>query len=189
MLYNIKDINTNQIDFPFFIFNPTVLEKNISVFQKNFAGKIIYAVKSNPNKYILEKIYNSGIKSFDVASIMEVKKLRNYLIRQKFFMNPVKSYQSIQESYYNYGVKSFSLDSHYELEKIIKATNYASDLNMYLRLAITNKFSIVGLSKKFGARRNQAISLLKNMKDFLRKLESHFILGPNVLIQMHTKLG
>ena len=43
-------------------------------------------------------------------------------------MNPV-SFDCYSKSYYNYGVKSFSLDSHYELEKIIKATNYASDLN------------------------------------------------------------
>ena len=120
---------------------------------------------------------------------MEVKKLRNYLISRNFFHEPVKSYQSIQESYYNYGVKSFSLDSHYELEKIIKATNYASDLNMYLRLAITNKFSIVGLSKKFGARRNQAISLLKNMKRFSEKIGITFHSGSQCFNPNAYKVG
>ena len=38
-------------------------------FQKNFPGKILYALKTNPHPVVLKTILESGINSFDVASI------------------------------------------------------------------------------------------------------------------------
>ena len=45
-------------------------------FQKNFSGKILYAVKTNPNKFVLKTLYESGIKNFDIASIKEIKTIK-----------------------------------------------------------------------------------------------------------------
>ena len=43
------------------------LKKASNFFQKNFKGKILYAVKTNPNKFVLKTLYNSGLKNFDIA--------------------------------------------------------------------------------------------------------------------------
>ena len=40
---------------------------------KKFPGKILYAVKTNPNKEVVKTLIESGIKNFDVASIKEIQ--------------------------------------------------------------------------------------------------------------------
>ena len=45
-------------------------------FQKKFPGKILYAVKTNPNPVVLDAIINSGINEFDVASIKEIQQIK-----------------------------------------------------------------------------------------------------------------
>ena len=47
-----------------------------SVFKNNFPGKILYAVKTNPNEYVLKHIIKNSIDRFDVASI-NVTAIRN----------------------------------------------------------------------------------------------------------------
>ena len=42
-------------------------------FQNKFPGKILYAVKTNPNPEVLRTVVDSGIKDFDVASIKEIE--------------------------------------------------------------------------------------------------------------------
>ena len=45
-------------------------------FQKNFPGKILYALKTNPHPVVLKTVLESGINSFDVASIKEIETIR-----------------------------------------------------------------------------------------------------------------
>ena len=45
-------------------------------FQKNFPGKILYAVKTNPNSDVLKTVLDSGIDQFDVASVKEIKTIK-----------------------------------------------------------------------------------------------------------------
>ena len=45
----------------------------IKIFLKNFPGKILYAVKTNPHPEIIKTLIESGIDQFDVASIEEIK--------------------------------------------------------------------------------------------------------------------
>ena len=42
-------------------------------FDKNFPGKVLYAVKTNPHEEVIKEIKNSGIDKFDIASIEEIK--------------------------------------------------------------------------------------------------------------------
>ena len=39
-----------------------------------------------------------------------------------------------------------------ELEKILEETNFANDLNLHLRINISNNFAKIDLSEKFGVR-------------------------------------
>jgi Diaminopimelate decarboxylase len=47
-------------------------------FQKNFPGDVLYAVKTNPHPEILKSLLKSGINQFDIASIEEIKQLKNH---------------------------------------------------------------------------------------------------------------
>ncbi len=170
MLPPIQEINLEMIRDPFFIYKPMNLKKNVEFFLKRFSGEVLYAVKTNPSKFILKHIHELGLKSFDVASINEVKLIRTLFKDAKiFFMNPVKPRIAIKEAYFNYGVRNFSLDSFDEFDKILKETNFANDLNLHLRINISNEFAKIDLSKKFGVDGNKAKQLLKKIKGSAKK--------------------
>ena len=122
------------------------------VFQKKFPGKILYAIKTNPHPEVLKTILQSGIGDFDVASIKEIENIRKINSKAKCaFMHTVKSREDIKEAYFKFGVKAFSLDSKDELIKIIESTNHAKDLELFVRVSVSNEHAEIDLSKKFGA--------------------------------------
>ncbi len=147
-------------------------------FQKNFPGKTIYAVKTNSHPFIIKTLIESGIDQFDVASIEEIKEVKKFSNSAKcLFMHTVKSPESINEAYMKYGVKSFSLDTKDELIKIIKNTKNAKDLELFVRVAVSNEHAEIDLSKKFGALNSEAIGLLRLAKQYANKVGLSFHVG------------
>ena len=92
-------------------------------------------------------------------------------------MHTVKSRESIKEAYFNYGVKTFSLDTKDELIKIIKSTNNAKDLELFVRVAVSNEHAEIDLSKKFGALNSEAAGLLRLVKQHAKKIGLSFHVG------------
>ena len=147
-------------------------------FQKNFPGKILYAVKTNPHPEIIKTLIKSGINQFDVASIEEIKAVRKFSQSAKCsFMHTVKSRESITEAYFKYGVKTFALDTKDELVKIIESTSNAKDLELFVRVSVSNEHAEIDLSKKFGALNSEAIGLLRLVKQHSSKIGLSFHVG------------
>ncbi len=76
------------------------------------------------------------------------------------FMHPVKAEEAIEEAYYTHGVRTFSLDTMDELEKIMRATGDATDLNLCVRLRVSSDHSKLSLASKFGAEPGETRELL-----------------------------
>jgi ornithine decarboxylase len=147
-------------------------------FQNKFPGKILYAVKTNPHPEVLKTVVESGIKDFDVASIKEIEAIRKVNPHAKCsYMHTVKSSESIREAYFKFGVKAFSLDTKDELIKIIKSTNNAKDLELFVRVSVSNEHAEIDLSKKFGALTSEAIGLLRLAKQHANKIGLSFHVG------------
>ena len=89
-------------------------------------------------------------------------------------MHTVKSREDIREAYFNFGVKAFSLDTKDELIKILETTNHADDLELYVRIAVSNEHAEIDLSKKFGANTNEAPGLIKIYKPIYKKIRIKF---------------
>ena len=147
-------------------------------FQKKFPGKILYAVKTNPHEEVIKTLIKSGIDQFDVASIEEVKAVRKFSQTAKCsYMHTVKNKESIYEAYFKYGIKTFALDTKDELIKIIKSTNNAKDLELFVRVAVSNEHAEIDLSKKFGALNSEASGLLRLVKQYAKKIGLSFHVG------------
>ena len=147
-------------------------------FKNKFPGDVLYAVKTNPNPLVLKTIIESGIENFDVASISEIKTIRNINKSVKCsFMHTVKSRESIRESYFKYGVKAYSLDSKDELIKIIESTNHAKDLELFVRISVSNEHAEIDLSKKFGAMSSGATGLYRLTNQHAKKIGLSFHVG------------
>lgn len=150
----------------------------VTWFADNFPGKVIYAVKTNPDARVLKTLYKSGIRDFDVASLAEIALVHKLFPDAKLhFMHSVKSRDSIEKAYRDYGVRHFALDSVYELEKIQEATGKAKDLGLHVRVAIPNTHAEIDLSGKFGILPAEAIGLLKKARKSAKYLGVCFHVG------------
>ena len=190
MLPSLVNVNHEEVKEPFFIYKPESLSKNIKEFLNGFNGKTLYAVKTNPSKFILQKIYKLGVRSFDVASINEVKLIKNLFKNANiFFKNPIKPRYAIQKAYFDYFVRHFSLDTEDELKKILESTNFAQDLCLHLRISISNNFSKIKLNKKFGIDGIKAIKLLKKIKSISKKVGVSFHTGSQCMSPIAYKMA
>lgn len=155
-----------QPSIPLHILYPEKLAHTVKDFKRLFRGTVMYAVKCNPTKDVIKTIAKAGIKTFDAASIEEVRLVKKLVPSAKIhFMHTVKSREAIREAYFTHGVRVFVFDSADELRKIIHETDLAPDLDLYVRLALPkNKEASVDFSAKFGATPEQAITLLREAR-------------------------
>tara|TARA_B100000427_G_scaffold284160_1_gene256872 strand:- start:89 stop:1267 length:1179 start_codon:yes stop_codon:yes gene_type:complete len=163
---------------PVYCIRSNSIRTSISYFKKNFPGKILYAVKTNPHKKILDQIIKGGINDFDVASIEEVRTIKKIAPNANcFYMHTIKNREHIKEAYFKHKVKSFALDSKDELIKLIEVTENAKDLNLFVRISISNEHAEIDLSKKFGAQSSEALGLLRIAKEHSSKIGLSFHVG------------
>jgi len=177
-----KDVNelvsTLKPDQPVYCIRPESIKKSTEFFKNNFPGKVLYAVKTNPNEKVLKHIINNGIDSFDVASINEIELIKKLKPDANlYFMHTVKSREDIAKAYFSLGVKHFALDSKDELQKIMESTKQAKDLNLYIRIAISNEHAEIDLSRKFGASSSEALGLVRLCKEHAKKIGISFHVG------------
>jgi len=171
----VEQLKPNE---PVYCIRKQPIIKASNFFQRNFPGNILYAVKTNPNPIVLNTIISSGIKQFDVASIKEVQAIKKIDKNLKCsYMHTVKSRENIKEAYFKYGIKTFALDSKDELIKIIESTNYAKDLELFVRVSVSNEHAEIDLSKKFGAITSEAIGLFRLTNQYSKKIGISFHVG------------
>ena len=171
-------VNQLKPDKPVYCIRKKSILSASNFFQKKFPGKILYAVKTNPHPEVIKTLLKSGISEFDVASISEIKSVRKFSQSAKCsFMHTVKSREDVQEAYFKYGIKTFALDTKEELIKIIESTKNAKDLEIFVRVAVSNEHAEIDLSKKFGAMNNEATGLLRLAKQYAKKIGLSFHVG------------
>ena len=171
-------VNQLRPDKPVYCIRKKSILSASKFFQKKFPGKILYAVKTNPNQEVIKTLIRSGIEQFDVASVEEIKAVREFSQSAKCsFMHTVKSHESIRDAYFKYGVKTFALDTKDELIKIIESTSGAKDLELFVRVAVSNEHAEIDLSKKFGALSTEAAGLLRLVKQYSSKIGLSFHVG------------
>ncbi len=171
-------VNQLKPEKPVYCIRRHSVTKASKFFQKNFPGKILYAVKTNPHPLIINTLLDNGINQFDVASIEEIKQIKKFSPDAKCsFMHTVKSPESINEAYLVHKVKTFALDTKEELIKIIKNTRNAKDLELFVRVAVSNEHAEIDLSKKFGALNSEASGLLRLAKQYASKVGLSFHVG------------
>ena len=183
-------VNTLKPDYPVYCIRTESIKISTEFFKKKFPGKVLYAVKTNPNEKVLKEIISNGIQHFDVASINEIKLIKKLKSDSKlFFMHTVKTPKDIAEAYFEFGVRDFALDSKDELQKILDSTKQAKDLNLYVRIAISNEHAEIDLSRKFGALPNEALGLVRLCKQHSKKLGISFHVGSQCMHKISYSKG
>ena len=175
---------------PVYCIRPETIKNSIKLFKNKFPGKVLYAVKTNPNEYVLKHIIKNGVERFDVASINEVKLIKKINPKSKlYFMHPIKCREDIAAAYFDYNVKDFSLDTKEELMKILESTKNAKDLNLFVRVAVSNEHAELDLSRKFGALTSEALGLVRLCRQHAKKLGISFHVGSQCMHKISFSKG
>ena len=171
-------VNTLKPDYPVYCIRSESIKTSTQFFKNNFPGKVLYAVKTNPNEKVLKHIIDNGIENFDTASINEIQLIKKLKPDAHiYFMHTVKSRNNISEAYFNLGIKDYALDTKDELIKILEATNHAKDLTLYVRIAISNEHAEIDLSRKFGSQASETLGLVRLCKEHANKVGISFHVG------------
>ncbi|QYU68789.1 alanine racemase [Leptolyngbya sp. 15MV] len=174
-------------DEPVILNRPHAAARAARFFVEKFPGKSLYAVKANPSPELLEVLWANGVTHYDVASIAEVRLVREALADAELcFMHPVKTPRAIAEAYFEHGVRTFSLDTIEELEKIVDATtgpdgNVAADLRLLVRMRVSSEYSELSLASKFGVDLADAAELLQTTRQHCDWLGVCFHVGSQAM--------
>ena len=124
--------------------------------------KIYYAMKANSNPKIIQLLEKVG-SSFEIASWEEALQLFKIKISPQriIFSNPVKSLLAIKKAI-KVGIKKFVFDSVGELDKF-KKIGITRDIQMFLRISVSNIDSVWNLNEKFGLPEEQWEEIYQKM--------------------------
>ena len=163
-------IDKHRPTLPVYALFPSAFKNAAAAFIEGFPGETMFAVKANNALPVLDRVHGAGITHFDVASLAEVKLIRERYPEAKLsFMAPVRIRGAAGEAFRKYGVRDFALDSEDELATILSETGAdtdkatASTLTLYVRLYVPADGALLELSSKFGASVGQAAALLKQI--------------------------
>jgi ornithine decarboxylase len=185
-LYEFPDalavVRALRPDEPVTLLRPHAAMRAARLFAEKFPGKSLYAVKANPSPALLEILWDSGITHYDVASLGEVRLVHKFLPDAVLcFMHPVKSERAIAQAYHNHGVRIFSLDSREELDKIVRATHGAQDLELCVRIRVSSEHAKLSLASKFGAIPSEVADLLRATRQVADSLGICFHVGSQAM--------
>jgi ornithine decarboxylase len=150
----------NTPDDPVMFFSPAVLQATARRFIDGFPGLVTYAVKSNPDRIVIENLAAAGIRGFDVASPEEIRLIRRLVPDAALhYNNPVRSRAEIAMAV-EMEVKSYSVDSHSELAKLAELVP-AEGTEISVRFKLPVQGAAYNFGAKFGATVELATELLR----------------------------
>lgn len=159
---------------------PRAVQARAQAFTRGFAGRVLYAVKCNPDPAVLRLLYAGGVRDFDVASLAELRSVRACLPDARLhFMHPIKAPEAIVEAW-RMGVRTFVVDHHEELQKVARLVR-SPDLLILVRLAVVGRHARYALGGKFGASADDAVDLLRAAAAVTRRLGVCFHVGSQCL--------
>lgn len=152
-------VKTQHPNYPILCMSQQIINEQVQLFIKGFPGKVLYAVKCNPDSNVVQCVLESGISNFDVASLSEIL-LINKLSPTSYlhFNHPVKDSISIKKAYQELKIKDYVIDSQGELDKVLAVTD-KTDITIQLRLKVPPGSDIYDFSTKFGLTVEDAIAL------------------------------
>ena len=175
-------LRDHRPDRPVLALRPHAALRAARWFIAYFPGRVLYAAKANDSQTIIDALVEGGVTSFDVASLVEIERLASVPHSELYYMNPVKSRNSIARGYREYGVRRFAFDSDEELDKIIEETGNAQDLELFLRVACPNTHSLIPLEGKFGVSNEDAPALLLRARQIAGRLGLTFHVGSQAVV-------
>ncbi|MFK8021287.1 MAG: type III PLP-dependent enzyme [Pseudomonadales bacterium] len=159
-------VDTLQPSYPVYCLRPDTIRAAAKLFLDHFPGRVLYAVKCNPNLEVMRLLHEAGIRHFDTASPREIALVReNFKDADCYYMHPVKGRAAIQLAHEVYRVDHYVIDHISELEKITEITGGGDASVILVRVKTPQHKALFKLADKFGCEVDEAIDLLRKVRD------------------------
>jgi ornithine decarboxylase len=140
---------------------PAVLRALARDFLASFPGRVLYAVKANPERRILSELSAAGVGCFDTASVAEMVAVHEVAPEARcYFMAPVRFPGAMREAFDRPGGRDCVVDHADELERVTQEAP-ARELTIFVRMAAHDPAALYDLSEKFGASEERSVELLR----------------------------
>ena len=166
---------------PVYCVYPGVYDESTRRFVAGFPGRVLYAVKANNERPVLEALVGAGIEHFDCASIPEIAQVREVSgVARCYYMNPVRLRGAAREAQQRFGVRHFVVDHAAGLADLLTEID-ASRSVIFARLAVRHDAARLDLSTKFGATHEETLALLHAIRDAGAEAALSFNVGSAVM--------
>ena len=150
---------------PVYCIYPHVYSEIATEFLEGFPGRVLYAVKANPNPTILKLLIDSGVRHFDCASLPEIELVDTVLPdAKKYFMTPVRIRGAAATAQEKHGVRHFVVDHLSGLSQLVEEIEPSGSV-IFARMAVHHESAMEDLSARFGAPPEEMPLLLHAIRD------------------------
>lgn len=165
---------------PVYCIYPHVYTAIAKEFLQEFPGRVLYAVKANPNPTILRLLIDAGIHHFDCASLPEVE-LVDAIVpdAKKYFMTPVRVRGAAAAAFEKHGVRHFLVDHPNGLSQLLEEIEPSQSV-IFARMAVHHESAFEDLSVRFGAPPEEMPELLQAIRDSGAEAALAFNVGSSV---------
>ncbi len=165
---------------PVYCIYPHVYTAIAKEFLQEFPGRVLYAVKANPNPTILRLLIDAGIHHFDCASLPEVE-LVDAIVpdAKKYFMTPVRTRGAAAAAFEKHGVRHFLVDHLNGLSQLLEEIEPSQSV-IFARMAVHHESAFEDLSVRFGAPPEEMPELLQAIRDSDAEAALAFNVGSSV---------
>jgi len=161
----ISLLRAEQPKNPVYCIYPHVYGEIATEFLEGFPGRVLYAVKANPNPTILKLLIDSGVRHFDCASLPEIELVDTVLPdAKKYFMTPVRIRGAAATAQEKHGVRHFVVDHLSGLSQLVEEIEPSGSV-IFARMAVHHESAMEDLSARFGAPPEEMPLLLHAIRD------------------------
>jgi len=150
---------------PVYCIYPHVYRQVVREFLQGFPGRVLYAVKSNPDPTVLGLLAESGVRHFDCASLPEIELVDTIVPgAKKYFMSPVRIREAARTAQQEHDVRHFVIDHPSGLSQLVEEINPGQSV-IFARMAVHHDSAMEDLSSRFGAPPEEMPALLLAIRD------------------------
>ncbi len=158
-------LRTERPKHPVYCIYPHIYRETAAEFLQGFPGRVLYAVKANPNPTILKLLIDSGVRHFDCASLPEIELVDSVLPdAKKYFMTPVRIRGAAATAQEKHGVRHFVVDHLSGLSQLVEEIEPSGSV-IFARMAVHHESAMEDLSARFGAPPEEMPLLLHAIRD------------------------
>ncbi|MGI9237467.1 MAG: hypothetical protein ACR2QZ_08720 [Woeseiaceae bacterium] len=150
---------------PVYCIYPHILREATAEFLHGFPGRVLYAIKANPDPTILQLLIDSGVHHFDCASLPEIELAHAFAPdATKYFMIPTRIREAARTAHEEYGVRHFLVDHLSGLQQLVEEIDPSRSV-IFARMAVHHESAFENLSARFGAPPEEMPELLQAISD------------------------